>query len=77
MASTNIDKSKMAFAGVDAGAKMFVELKGESGAAAAAIVKKQKRHAPCNVRLLAELYPYRMFHTGRACTGAVCWPCGD
>jgi hypothetical protein len=38
-ASTNSDKPKMVFAGVDAGAKMFVELNRESGAAAAAAMK--------------------------------------
>jgi len=46
----------MAFAGVDAGAKMFVELKGEYGAAAAAIVKKQKRQTTfCSARLVTGL----------------------
>jgi hypothetical protein len=40
MASTNIDKPKMVLAGVEAGAKIFVELKGELVVAAIATTLK-------------------------------------
>ena len=77
-ASTNMDKPKIVFAGVDAGAKIFVELNGESGAAAAAVATKQKRPATFrSARLVAGLHPYCMFHRGRARPCAVCWPRGD
>jgi hypothetical protein len=67
-----MDKPKMVFAGVDAGAKIFVELSGESGAAAAAAMKQNS-----NTRLLvalraAEFFPCRIFHKGRAASAAVC-----
>jgi hypothetical protein len=59
-----MDKPKMVFAGVDAGAKMFVELNGEAAAAAAAAVMKQYNRAKFRIPLrVAELFPYRMFHT--------------
>jgi hypothetical protein len=44
--STNMDKPKMVFAGVVAGAKIFVELKGEpAGSEAAAKATQQNRKA--------------------------------
>src|SRR5215475_14100976 len=43
-ASTNSDKSKMLFAGVDAGAKIFVELHGAAGASANAADAHQNRN---------------------------------
>jgi hypothetical protein len=64
-----MDKPKMVWAGVDAGAKIFVELNGESGAAAA-VAMKQYNRAKFRIPLrVAELFPYRMFHTGRARIG--------
>jgi hypothetical protein len=46
MASTNIDNPKIVCAGVDAGAKIFVELTGEAaGWVAAAAAMDQKRKA--------------------------------
>src|SRR5579872_58937 len=72
MVSTNMDKPKMVFAGVDAGAKIFVELNGELGMAADAAMEQNS-----NARLLvalrvAQLFPCRMFHKGRARSAAVC-----
>jgi hypothetical protein len=65
-----MDKPKMVFAGVDAGAKMFVELNGESAAAAAATAMKQYNRAKVRIPLrVVELCPYRMFHTGRVRIG--------
>ena len=75
-ASTNRDKPKMVFAGVEAGAKIFVELNGESGAAAAVATKLKKPATFRRARPVAELRPYCMFHTERALPGAVCWPRG-
>jgi hypothetical protein len=70
-----MDKPKMVFAGVEAGAKIFVELNGESGAAAAASALKQKRHAKFFAAFfVAELFPCRMFHKSRARIETVCWP---
>src|SRR5690242_6087564 len=46
MASTNIERSKINFAGVPSGAKMFVRLAGEDDdPAAAALVENQNRNA--------------------------------
>jgi hypothetical protein len=68
-----MDNPKMVFAGVDAGAKIFVELNGESGAAVAAAMKQYNR-AKFRIPLrVVELCPYRMFHTGRARIDAFCW----
>jgi len=65
-----MDKPKMVFAGVDAGAKIFVELNGEAGAAAAATAMKQYNRAKFRIPFrVAELFPYRMFHTRRARIG--------
>jgi hypothetical protein len=68
-----MDRSKMVFAGVDAGAKMFVELKGDPGEAAPASVVKQINN---NARILiasrmVKLCRFRMFHTKRAASDAV------
>jgi hypothetical protein len=61
-----MDKPKMVWAGVDAGAKIFVELNGEAAAAAMKQYNRAKFRIPLRV---AELFPYRMFHTGRARIG--------
>ena len=71
-ASTKMDKPKMVFAGVDAGAKIFVELNGESGAAAAAAMKQNNDARVLIALLVAELCPCRIFHTTRAASAAVC-----
>src|SRR5271154_6768531 len=60
-ARTNMDKPNMALAGVDAGAKTFVELKGESGAAAADARKQNNDARILTVLLVAELSPCRIF----------------
>lgn len=60
----------MVFAGVDAGAKIFVELNGEPGVVAAAAMKQNS-----NARILVALRVAqlcRMFHKGRARAAAVC-----
>ena len=50
-ANTNIDKPKIVFAGVDAGAKIFVELTGESGPARATAAMKQNSKAKIRIVL--------------------------
>jgi hypothetical protein len=63
----------MVFAGVDAGAKIFVELTGEPGVAAAATAMKQNNNAKVRIALrVAELCRCRIFHTRRAASAAVC-----
>jgi hypothetical protein len=55
-ASTNMDKPKIVFAGVDAGAKILVELIGESAVAEAATTTKQNKNAKIRIAVrLAEL----------------------
>jgi len=68
-----MDKPKMVLAGVDAGAKMLVELTGKSDVAAAAIVMKQNNKAKIRIAPgRAELCAYRIFHTERVPSAAVC-----
>jgi hypothetical protein len=68
-----MDKPKMVLAGVDAGAKMLVELTGEPDVAAAAIVIKQNNNAKIRIAPgRAELCAYRIFHTKRVLSAAVC-----
>ena len=57
-ANTNMDRPKMAFAGVDAGAKILVELNGDSVAAAADTARKEK----INAKIRASL-----------CVAKLCW----
>ena len=57
-----MDKPKIVFAGVDAGAKMLVELNGESAVAEAASAVKQNKKAKIRIALpLAELCRCRIF----------------
>jgi hypothetical protein len=56
-ASTNIDKPKMVFAGVDAGAKILVELNGKSCSAAAAAMKQNNNPRILIALRVAELCP--------------------
>jgi len=71
-----MDKSKIVFAGVDAGAKMFVELKGESGVAEAAAMKPIN-NARTRIALgVTESCTCRIFHQKRAASLAVCLACG-
>jgi hypothetical protein len=73
-ASTNMDKSKMVFAGVDAGAKIFVELTGDPGVAAAPNAIKQSDNAKIRIALrVAEFCRCRIFQTRRVVSAAVCW----
>jgi len=62
----------MVFAGVDAGAKIFVELNGDSGVAAAATVKQNNNDRILVALRIAQLCPCRMFHTRRAPSASVC-----
>jgi hypothetical protein len=67
-----MDKPKMAFAGVDAGAKMFVELRGEPGEAAPATVMKEINNATSLIASrVVELCRCRIFHIKRAASDAV------
>jgi hypothetical protein len=68
-----MDKPKMVFAGVDAGAKIFVELNGEPGVAAPATAMKQTNNAKIRIVLyVADLCGCRIFHSERAASAAVC-----
>jgi hypothetical protein len=68
-----MDKPKIVLAGVDAGAKILVELTGESAVAEAATAMKQNKSAKIRIaRRLAELCRYRIFHLERAVSVAVC-----
>jgi len=68
-----MDNPKMVFAGVDAGAKIFVELNVEPGVAAAATAMKQTNNAKIRIALcVAELCRCRISHTKRAASAAVC-----
>lgn len=72
-ASTNMDKPKMVFAGVDAGAKMFVELTGGPGTAAAPIARKPHNNKKIQTAVRgAELCWCRISHRKRVPSSAVC-----
>jgi hypothetical protein len=65
-----MDKPKIVLAGVDAGAKILVELTGESAVAEAATAMKQNKSAKIRSALrLAELCRCRIFHLQRAAIG--------
>jgi hypothetical protein len=68
-----MDKPKMVLAGVDAGAKMFVDLNGEPGVAAAATAVKQHNSATMTIALrVAWLCWCRIPHTKGAVLAADC-----
>jgi hypothetical protein len=63
----------MLFAGVDAGAKMLVELNGESALAEAATAIKHNKNAKIRIALrLAGLCRCGIFHLKRSASAAVC-----
>jgi hypothetical protein len=71
-----MDKPKMVFAGVDAGAKIFVELDGESGAAAAAATKQSKTAKILIAFRVAELCPRRIVIQKEPYRLSFVWRCG-
>ena len=75
-ASTNMDKPKMVFAGVDAGEKIFVELNGESGAAAAAAMTQNHNAGNLIALRVAELCPCRIFIQEEPHRLPFVWRCG-
>ena len=56
------------------GAKILVELNGESGVAPAATAMAQEEHAKfCSAFFVGDLCPYRMFINEERSSAAVCW----
>jgi hypothetical protein len=73
--STKTDNPKIVFAGVDAGAKIFVELNGEpAGSAAAAAATYQKKNAnTCSTPRMTECFSFRI----AMIPAFICWQPGS
>jgi hypothetical protein len=63
----------MLFAGVDAGANIFVELSESAVAAAPVAIKKNSDAKTCIALRKAALFRCCMFHRRRAAPVAICW----
>ena len=67
-----MDKPKIVFAGVDAGAKVFVELKGRQVVAALATTRMQNNDARTLIaHRVVELCRCRILHPKRAASGPI------
>jgi hypothetical protein len=70
MASTNIDKWRIAFAGVDSGAKIFVRPLEAGGSAAPAVIDHNKNANICNAIGLIEFFMRRIGLSLRRCSSS-------